>query len=574
MKEPWEVQQQQHLQHAQTPHHHGGGGRAVPPGSSTTQQQQPPSSSFYPGYHRHSSQHNHNSGGIHHSAAPPPSTTPTSFGGGMHHHMSSNFTTAGATSFGTGFSTTSSPVIVDDRKDVFFYQSDDDHYVPRALLLDLEPRVVNKLAYGGATRSLFNPENVFVAQEGGGAGNNWASGYRQGEEHYETILDMIDRESDNSDSLEGFVLTHSIAGGTGSGMGSYILEQLNDHFPKKLVQTYSVFPSFKKSDQSDVVVQPYNSLLTMKRLTLNADAVVVLDNTALERIAVDRLRIPNPTVDHINSLVATIMAASTTTLRYPGYMNNDWLGQLASLIPTPRCHFLMAGYTPLTLPNTTSSSGGGDPGGTDNTAVGLPVGAVHQPVVGESAADQGIRKTTVLDVMRRLIQPKNIMVSANTRHGCYISILNTIQGNNIDPTQIHKALQRIREKRHAEIKFIPWGPASIQVALARRSPYLPHKHKVSGFMLANHTSMAELFERLLKQYDKIKSRNAFLENFRREVAVFQNESTIMEEFDHSREVVQTLMEEYRACERPDYVNFGMESSSMDDGKDFTSPNRR
>jgi tubulin gamma len=395
---------------------------------------------------------------------------------------------------------------------------------------------------------------------------------------------MIDRESDNSDSLEGFVLTHSIAGGTGSGMGSYILEQLNDHFPKKLVQTYSVFPSFKKSDQGDVVVQPYNSLLTMKRLTLNADAVVVLDNAALERIAVDRLRIPNPTVDHINSLVATIMAASTTTLRYPGYMNNDWLGQLASLIPTPRCHFLMAGYTPLTLPTATgtwSSSGFGGADGAAGTGDGTdnvgPVGAV-QPF-GES--DQGIRKTSVLDVMRRLIQPKNIMVSTNTRQGCYISILNTIQGNNIDPTQIHKALQRIREKRHAEINFIPWGPASIQVALARRSPYLPHKHKVSGFMLANHTSMAELFERLLKQYDKIKSRNAFLENFRREVAVFQNESTIMEEFDHSREVVQSLMEEYRACERPDYVNFGMDGGvpttelpTSVNSRDFATPSRR
>lgn len=30
-------------------------------------------------------------------------------------------------------------------------------------------------------------------------------------------MDMIDREADGSDSLEGFVLCHSIAGGTGSG---------------------------------------------------------------------------------------------------------------------------------------------------------------------------------------------------------------------------------------------------------------------------------------------------------------------------------------------------------------------
>ena len=32
-----------------------------------------------------------------------------------------------------------------DRKDVFFYQADDEHYVPRALLLDLEPRVINTI---------------------------------------------------------------------------------------------------------------------------------------------------------------------------------------------------------------------------------------------------------------------------------------------------------------------------------------------------------------------------------------------------------------------------------------------
>lgn len=131
---------------------------------------------------------------------------------------------------------------VDDRKDVFFYQSDDEHYIPRALLIDLEPRVVNKITHHSPYRDLFNPENLFIAQDGGGAGNNWASGFRQGEEHHEQVIDMIDRESDNSDSLEGFVLTHSIAGGTGSGMGSYLLEALNDHFPRSSCRPIRCFP--------------------------------------------------------------------------------------------------------------------------------------------------------------------------------------------------------------------------------------------------------------------------------------------------------------------------------------------
>lgn len=32
-----------------------------------------------------------------------------------------------------------------DRKDVFFYQADDDHYIPRSVLLDLEPRVIHSI---------------------------------------------------------------------------------------------------------------------------------------------------------------------------------------------------------------------------------------------------------------------------------------------------------------------------------------------------------------------------------------------------------------------------------------------
>jgi tubulin gamma len=167
---------------------------------------------------------------------------------------------------------------------VFFYQADDDHFIPRNLMIDLEPRVINSIK-SSTYRDLYNQENFFVSKEGGGAGNNWASGYSQGAIHEDHVMEMIDREADGSDSLEGFVLSHSIAGGTGSGMGSFLLERLNDHFPKKLIQTYSVFPNW---DETDVVVQPYNSLLTLKRLTLNADAVVVLDNTALNRIAVDR----------------------------------------------------------------------------------------------------------------------------------------------------------------------------------------------------------------------------------------------------------------------------------------------
>ncbi|CAI2163471.1 4065_t:CDS:10 [Funneliformis geosporum] len=360
-----------------------------------------------------------------------------------------------------------------DRKDVFFYQADDEHYIPRALLLDLEPRVINNILTSPYA-NLYNPENIYLSKDGGGAGNIWAYGFSQAKSVCEDIFEMIDREADGSDSLEGFMLLHSIAGGTGSGMGSYLLEMLNDRYPKKLITTYSVFPN--NEEVSDVVVQPYNSILTLRRLTDYADCVTVLDNAALNRIACDRLHIQNPTFAQTNQLVSTVMSASTTTLRYPGYMNNDLVGMIASLIPTPKCHYLMTAYTPFT-------------------------------------SDQ-------------------------------------VEKGEADPTDVHKSLLRIRERRLAQ--FIPWGPASIQVALTKKSPYIQTSHRVSGLMLANHTSMASLLKRTCDQFDRIRKRGAFLDQYRKDDQFSDN----LEEFDASRGVVQDLINEYEACESADYIQYG------------------
>jgi hypothetical protein len=56
-----------------------------------------------------------------------------------------------------------------DRKDVFFYQADDQHYIPRAVLLDLEPRVIDGIMKS-QYKHLYNPENVYISKDGGGAG--------------------------------------------------------------------------------------------------------------------------------------------------------------------------------------------------------------------------------------------------------------------------------------------------------------------------------------------------------------------------------------------------------------------
>ncbi|KAL8270011.1 hypothetical protein Esti_006076 [Eimeria stiedai] len=408
--------------------------------------------------------------------------------------------------------------VCEDRKEVFFYQADDEHFIPRALLFDLEPRVVNTIQTS-EYRHLYNPENFFVSKDGGGAGNNWGSGYAQAERVQEELLEMIDREADGSESLEGFVLCHSIAGGTGSGMGSYLLELLSDRYGSKLLQTFSVFPVLGEA-ASDVVVQPYNSLLTLKRLCVNADAVVVLDNHAVHRVAVDRLRLPNPSFQQTNALISTVMAACTATLRYPSSLSSDLLSLLSRLVPIPRCHFLMCGYTPLTLDRCISA----------------------------------VQKTTVMDVMRRLLQSKNVMVSTSLRRGLYLSLLNVIRGE-ADPMQVHKSLQRIRERQL--LQFIRWAPAAPQVVLARASPFSPQRHKCAGLMLANHTAITTLFERCVVQYDRLFKRKAFLDNYKRQ-PMFSSADGLgdFSEMQDSKEHVMSLVEEYHQAESDDFLSFG------------------
>ena len=81
------------------------------------------------------------------------------------------------------------------------------------------------------------------------------------------------------------------------------------------------------------------------------------------------------------------------------------------------------------------------------------------------------------------------MASVNTRYGVYLSALNIIEGD-IDSTEISSSLKRIREQNL--MHFIPWGPQSISMVLAKRSPYVNSASRVSGLMIANHSSITSV----------------------------------------------------------------------------------
>jgi hypothetical protein len=79
-----------------------------------------------------------------------------------------------------------------------------------------------------------------------GAGNNWAKGhYTEGAELVDNVLDVVRREAEACDLLQGFQLTHSLGGGTGSGMGTLLISKVREEYPDRILSTYSVIPSAK-----------------------------------------------------------------------------------------------------------------------------------------------------------------------------------------------------------------------------------------------------------------------------------------------------------------------------------------
>ncbi|KAK8782140.1 hypothetical protein V5799_016519, partial [Amblyomma americanum] len=145
-----------------------------------------------------------------------------------------------------------------------------------------------------------------------GAGNNWAKGhYTEGSELVDSVLDVVRKEAEACDCLQGFQMTHSLGGGTGSGMGTLLLVKILEEYPDRLMNTFSVVPSPKVSD---TVVEPYNATLAVHKLLEYPHGTFCIDNEALYDICFRALKITTPTYGDLNHLVSATMSGVTSCL--------------------------------------------------------------------------------------------------------------------------------------------------------------------------------------------------------------------------------------------------------------------
>jgi len=121
--------------------------------------------------------------------------------------------------------------VKDDSFKVFFEETGSGQFVPRNLAVDLEPNVIDDVK-NGPFAAIFHPEFLVAGKED--AANNFARGhYTIGKQIIDKVNDRLRKLVDNCDNVMGFVIGHSVGGGTGSGLGALILERLAVDYRKK-----------------------------------------------------------------------------------------------------------------------------------------------------------------------------------------------------------------------------------------------------------------------------------------------------------------------------------------------------
>ncbi|KAJ3264921.1 hypothetical protein HDU77_007201 [Chytriomyces hyalinus] len=351
-----------------------------------------------------------------------------------------------------------------ERINVYYNEIPGGRYVPRAILVDLEPGTMDTIKasqYGG----LFRPDNFVFGQNG--AGNNWAKGYyTEGAELIDQFMDIVRKEAENCDSLQGFQITHSLGGGTGSGMGSLMASKIREEYPDRMMATFSVVPSPKVSD---TVVEPYNATLSIHHLVDNSDETFCIDNEALYDICCRTLKLSNPSYGDLNHLVSSVMSGVTTCLRFPGQLNADLRKLAVNMVPFPRLHFFMVGFAPLT-----------------------------------SRSSQSYRQLTVPELTSQMFDARNMMAACDPRHGRYLTVAAIFRGK-LSMKEIEHQMLNIQLKNSSN--FVEWIPNSCKTAVC---DIAPRGLKMSGTFIGNSTAIQELFKRVQIQFTAMIRRKAFL----------------------------------------------------------------
>jgi hypothetical protein len=337
-------------------------------------------------------------------------------------------------------------------------------HVPRAIMVDLEPSVLNEVKKQSG--SLFNPANIIHRTEG--AGGNFAVGYAgEGRELLDEVLTRLESEVAKCDNVGGILFLHSLGGGTGSGLGCLLIESIKQRYPEIPIFSAAILPS---PQVSSVVTEPYNTVFALDILKRSADACIVFDNEAMLKLAHDKWNIEEPSLDDLNQLIVEVLTGITASMRFTGFLTVEisMREMITNLVPLPGLHFLTPSFSPLTPPEQSK-----------------------------------FEEISVDNMINALFDDESFFAACKPSSGRYMAAAVLYRGVMDDKPQADAALAAMKDK----IPLTSWIPTAFKIGYVEQAGV---SHRKSTTLLANNTEIARVIERIANNFDKLFNRKAFL----------------------------------------------------------------
>nr|XP_034995922.1 tubulin delta chain isoform X2 [Zootoca vivipara] len=226
-------------------------------------------------------------------------------------------------------------------KERFFSEEKPRVLAARAVLVDMEPKVIGQTLSTASRSGTWNYDHRSHFCQKQGSGNNWANGYCvHGPKHKETIMNLVRKEAEKCDRLSGFLTVMSMAGGTGSGLGTFVTESLKDTYPTSFLLNHVIWPY----RTGEVIVQNYNSVLTLSHLYQSSDALLVHENDAIHKICAQLMNIKQISFQDVNRVTAhqlgSVFQPAYSSESAACYSRSPLGDLMESLVPHPEFKML------------------------------------------------------------------------------------------------------------------------------------------------------------------------------------------------------------------------------------------
>lgn len=207
----------------------------------------------------------------------------------------------------------------------------------KSVMIDMEQKVVNQVVQSvGKDSSWHYPKGSQLCRKLG-SGNNWSYGFQiHGPKCESEILNLLHSEIEKCDRLSGFIVLMSLAGGTGSGLGSYVLQLLKDNFANAVILNPIVAPF----EAGEVAVQNFNALFSLSSAFSDASGSILLKNDQLHNICVKSLLIDKVSLTDLNKVASHQLASILQPSKIYGKHTTDLSHRdiLFDIVRSSACH--------------------------------------------------------------------------------------------------------------------------------------------------------------------------------------------------------------------------------------------